>query len=510
MKVFKKIVTHRSVIAVLSVLLQLGLILYLVLNLSVQFWWIYVVLEITAILVVLALTTNSLSNPKYTQTWTIIILGIPILGVVLYMLLGNRKMPSELLARSNLLNESKIGISNPQNAETFKEFLKDHEKWIKTMTYLERMGHFPIYNKTSSYYFPTGESAFQDILEKLRSANKYIFMEYFIIKFGSMWDEIETILIQKAQEGVDVRLIFDDWGSPQFDKAKVGQLRGKGIKVYPFNKLTYKFVVQMNNRSHRKILVVDGNYGYISGLNIGDEYINREERFGYWKDNAVRVSGEAVLSLIELFLTFWSYCSNDPKENIKQYKKSIVMADDDGYIQPFADNPTDDLTVAETLHINAINAARKSIYIVTPYLIIGHEMTRALINAAMALVDVKIVVPGIPDKKLVYMVTRSNYEALIEAGVKIYEYAPGFIHQKMVIVDETLAIISTANMDYRSYYLNFECGICFYNSTVTQQAVNDFKEVVAVSDEVTLMEVRSLPLHVKLTRAIVGLFSGLM
>lgn len=509
MKFLKQVLTHRALVAVISVMIQLGLIMYLIYGLSVQFRWIYIGLQIVSILTVLALTTQQATNPKYIQTWTIIILGIPVIGVAFYLLLGNRKMPSELLEKSKLRDAS-VGIGSTQDSSTLTEFLTQHRKWTKLMSYLENTGHFPVFDSTSTYYYPTGESAFKDMKEKLLNANKYIFMEYFIIKFGTMWDEILEILIKKAKQGIDVRLIYDDWGCPDFNAQYVGKLRGQGIKVYPFNKLTYKFVVQMNNRSHRKILIVDGDYGYVSGLNIADEYVNRIKRFGYWKDNAVRIQGSAVISLIDMFLTFWSFCSNDPKENINLYNRAIQPCQDDGYIQPFSDNPSDDLTITETLHILAINGARKSIKIVTPYLILGHEMTRALSNMSMSGIDVKIIVPGIPDKKLVYMVTRSNYEALIDAGIQIYEYSPGFIHQKMIIVDNDLSIISTANMDFRSYYLNFECGICFYNSRATQQSLHDFNESLNLSDEVTPAEVKSLPFTVKFARAVVGLFSGLM
>ena len=509
MKLFKQILTHRAIIAVLSVLVQLSLILYLIYGLSVQFRWIYLALEVASVLTVLALTTQQATNPKYIQTWTIVILGIPVIGIVFYLLLGNRKMPSELLQKSKL-HESSVGIGSVQDRQTMDKFLSEHRKWTKLMTYLEKTGHFPVYDKTETQYFPTGEEAFEDMKEKLQGATKYIFMEYFIIKFGSMWDEILEILIDKAKQGIDVRLIYDDWGCPAFDAQYVARLRGLGIKIYPFNELTYKFVVQMNNRSHRKILVVDGEYGYVSGLNIADEYVNRIERFGYWKDNMVRIEGDAVISLIDMFLTFWSYCSNDPKESISFYKRSVISKQNDGFIQPFTDNPSDDLTITETLHITAINGARRSINIVTPYLILGHEMTRALSNASTSGIDVKIIVPGIPDKKLVYMVTRSNYEALIDAGIQIYEYTPGFIHQKMIVIDDDLSIISTANMDFRSYYLNFECGICFYESQATKQSLADFNESLKVSNEVTQKEVKSLPFHVKFARAVVGLFSGLM
>lgn len=509
MKLLKQLLTHRAIIAVISVFVQLSLILFLVYGLSVRFSAIYSIVQIFSILVVLNLTTQQSTNPKFIQTWTIVILGIPVIGVVLYGLLGNRKMPSELLEKSRL-GETSFGIGSVQDPLTLDKFLFEHRKRTKLMTYLEKMGHFPVFDKTLTEYYPTGELAFEDMKDKLRNANKYIFMEYFIIRFGTMWDEILDILIEKAKAGIDVRVIYDDWGCPEFDSRYVGRLRGQGIKIYPFNELTHKFVVQMNNRSHRKILIVDGEYGYVSGLNIADEYINRKERFGYWKDNAVRIQGAAVISLIDMFLTFWSYCSNDPKESLDYYKRSIITVENDGFIQPFSDNPSDDLTVTETLHVLAINSARKSIRIVTPYLILGHEMTRALSNASMTGVDVKIVVPGIPDKKLVYMVTRSNYEALIDAGIKIYEYTPGFIHQKMIIIDEGVSIISTANMDFRSYYLNFECGICFYKSQVTAQSVQDFNDVIKVSDEVTVEEVKSLPVHVRLARAVVGLFSGLM
>ena len=509
LKNLKKFLTHKAVVAFLSFVIQIGIVLYLAIGLSLRITQIFVIMEIISVLIVLYLSTMTTINPKFVLSWTIVVLGVPIAGSVLYLLFGNRKMPKELLKKS-ALNEAHVGVSLKQDSDTLNEFVQNYPQYLRSMYYVEENIHYPVYANTLTKYYPLGELGYEAIKEDIKKAKKYIYVEYFIITPGKMWDEFRRILSQKAKEGVDVRLIYDDWGCPQFDKEYREKLNKQGIKAYPFNELSYRFAIQMNFRSHRKLVVVDGRSGFISGINIADEYINEKERFGHWKDNVVRIEGQAVLSLIEMFLIVWSYVSNTDLESIESYKEDIVNQKDDGYVQPFTDNPTDDHAVTETLHINAITNARHSVYICTPYLIIGYELLRALMNAAQSGVDVRIVLPGTPDKKIVYMITRSNYDKLLKAGVKVYEYTPGFIHQKTLIVDSELAIISTANMDYRSYYLNFECGISFYNSSVVEEAMDDFETIIAVSKEISEKEVKDLPLYVRVSRAIVGLFSGLM
>lgn len=509
LKNLKKFLTHKAVAAFLSFVIQLGIILYLAIGLSLRITQIYVFMEVLSVIIVLFLSTMTTTNPKFVLSWTIVVLGLPIVGPVLYILFGNRKMPKELLKKS-ALNEAHVGVSLQQDSATLNEFVHNYPQYLRSMYYVEENIHYPVYANTLTKYYPLGELGFEAIKADIQKAKKYIYLEYFIITPGKMWDELRTLLSQKAKEGVDVRLIYDDWGCPTFDNEYKEKLHQLGIKAYPFNELSYRFAIQMNFRSHRKLIVVDGLSGFISGINIADEYINEKERFGHWKDNVVRIEGQAVLSLIEMFLIIWSYVSNTDLESIESYQQDIVNQEDDGYVQPFTDNPTDDHAVSETLHITAITNARHSVYICTPYLIIGYELLRALMNAAQSGVDVRIVLPGIPDKKIVNMITRSVYDKLLSAKVKVYEYTPGFIHQKTLIVDNELAIISTANMDYRSYYLNFECGISFYNSKVVEESTQDFEEIISVSQEISLKQVKDLPLYVRLSRAFVGLFSGLM
>lgn len=509
MKLFKKIISHRILLAFFSIVLQLSILLFLIYGLSVRISWIYIIFNIVGILLILYMTTNDSINPKYVQTWTLIILGLPFVGVVLYFLLGNSSQPKELTQRSKLMHSShELEVVSDEENYSIETVLNSH--WSKIIYFLEEQAHFPLYGNTQSKYLASGEKTLQTIIQQCKSAKKFIFMEYFIIRFGQVWEELLEVLKTKAQEGVDVRLIYDDWGCYQFDKDYVATLRGYGIKIYSFNEINHKFVVQMNNRSHRKICIVDGELGIISGANIADEYANITSPYGHWKDNGVMIKGLAVFALIDMFLVFWSYCSKDPKESLESYKTVVKAQLDDGLIQPFADNPSDDLTTTESVHISSIYQGNQSIVITTPYLIIGHEMIRTLTQASLSGVRVDIVVPGIADKKMVNMVTKSNYKPLLEAGVNIYEYTPGFIHQKTLLVDNKLAIISSANMDYRSYYLNFECGICFYDSSVIYDVSYDLETIKSQSRKITLEEVENTPFMVKFARAILSLFAGLL
>ena len=351
------------------------------------------------------------------------------------------------------------------------------------------------------------------MVEELKKAEKFIFLEYFIIAPGVMWDTILDILIEKVKQGVEVRVLYDDAGcittlAPDYYKV----LQGLGMKAKVFNPIKPRLAIQMNNRDHRKILVIDGKVGMTGGINLADEYINAKERFGHWKDCSVMLKGEAVWNLTLMFLQFWNY-DEKIKDNVFDFKpdfNEFIDIENDGYVQPYSDSPTDNENVGEYTHINMINGANRYVYATTPYLVIDNEMKTALTLAAKNGVDVRILVPHIPDKWYVFAVTRANYQPLIKAGVKIYEYTPGFVHGKTFVVDDDMAVVGTVNMDYRSYYLHYECGVWFYRSKVVMDVKQDYLHSLAKSHEVTLEECKNVKLPVRIMRSILNLFSPMM
>ena len=321
-------------------------------------------------------------------------------------------------------------------------------------TYISKTAGYPVYKNTAVRYFPLGEDNFAKLVEELNNANHFIFMEYFIIKQGEMWDTILEIMERKAKEGVDVRLIYDDFGCSMWIPSRfIKDMKEKGIKVAAFNPIGPVFNLRQNNRDHRKITVIDGYVGFTGGINLADEYINKKSRFGHWK-----------------------------------YQDMAFFSD--GYIQPYGDTPVDNEIVGENIYLNMINKAKHYVYITTPYLIIDNEMVTALTLAAKSGIDVRIITPGIPDKKLVYLVTQSYYYQLIEAGVRIFQYTPGFIHAKTVVVDDKVATVGTINFDYRSLYLHFECGVWMFNCSSIYEIKEDYMDTLAKCDEVTKEKIR--------------------
>ncbi len=347
------------------------------------------------------------------------------------------------------------------------------------------------------------------MLEQLKQAQHYIFLEYFILNEGFMWEQIFSILKTKVAQGVDVRIIYDDFGSYKLPKDFIKKNNAVGIKTVVFNPLRPRLAIFMNNRDHRKICVVDGLVGFVGGINIADEYINVIERFGHWKDSAVMIKGEAVWSLTVMFLTFY-HSIIKIQEDILSFKPQYDTIYDDGFVQPFADSPTDEEFVGESVHLNIINYAKDYLYIQTPYLVIGHNILSALGGAAKNGVDVRLMLPHVPDKWYVQMVSRSNYEVLLKSGVKIYEYEPGFIHSKTMISDDVVGSVGTVNMDYRSYYMHFECGILFIQSKTIHQVKHDFLMTQQECVEITLEDVQKTNVLVKLVSAILNMFSALL
>ena len=321
--------------------------------------------------------------------------------------------------------------------------------------------------------------------------------------------------LNEAKDGVDVRLIYDDFGCAMWMPSRFqSEMQEAGIKAVPFNPIAPVINLRQNNRDHRKITVIDGHTGFTGGINLADEYINKKSRFGHWKDTGIMLKGDAVWNLTIMFLQTWKMVTKETEEvNYRQYMPMAYKntpAYTDGYIQPYGDTPVDDEIVGENIYLNMINKAKKYIYITTPYLIIDNEMFTALTLAAKSGIDVRIITPGIPDKKLVYMVTQSYYYHLIKAGVKIYQYTPGFIHAKTVVMDDSVATVGTINFDFRSLYLHFECGVWMFNSGVIYEIKDDYLQTLEQCDEVTLEEIEKMSGLKRFCQAILRLIAPLL
>ena len=500
---------HNKIFIVgVLILIQLAVFFGIVFKLSEYFVAIYFFLIALSFIISIYIV-NKDDNPTYKMTWVMLIMGLPVFGGLIYLLFGGQKVPKELRVRDNEAAKKYPGIFW-QNAEIMEELQEEDSNAFKQANYLWKNARFPIYKQTETTFFPIGEEKFKAIVEELKKAEKFIFLEYFIIAPGIMWDTILDILIQKVKEGVEVRVLYDDFGcitTLQPDYAQV--LCKLGIKTKVFNPIRPRLAIQMNNRDHRKILIIDGKVGMTGGINLADEYINKKERFGHWKDCGVMLKGEAVWNLTMMFLQFWNY-DEDVKDDFFQYKAENMNFENDGFVQPYSDSPTDSENIGEYTHINMINGANSYVYATTPYLVIDNEMKTALILAAKNGIDVRILVPHIPDKWYVFMVTRSNYRSLIEAGVKIYEYTPGFVHGKTFVVDDKMAVVGTVNMDYRSYYLHYECGVWFYKSKVVMDVKKDYLETLEKSQQITLEDCLKVKLPVRILRSILNLFSPMM
>ncbi len=443
-----------------------------------------IILRVISLLFVFMFFKDSrkLSNNIF---YILLFILFPVLGSILFVLFSNNIFGSRLVRNIN------------KNANITKDYLKQDEKILEEIDnedksiypqaqYISKQGGYPIYNNSKVTYFKSGEDAFPDILKELKKAKKYIFLEYFIIGFGNMWDQVLDILKEKVSEGVEVRVIYDDVGSLQvlpkhYDKV----LEEMGIKCICFNQFNLFFKMIFNNRDHRKIMVIDGIVSYTGGINIADEYINVIERFGYWKDNCLKIEGEATWNFTVAFLKMWNVCRKLGKSFIS-YKPDYISYKNTGYVAPYCSNPLKKDSIGEAVYLNMINQSSKYLYIMTPYLIIDNDMIKALVNAKKRGVDVKIMTPGIPDKKIVYSVTKSNYDVLLKNEIEIYEYTPGFLHSKMFLSDDKVASIGTINLDYRSLDQHFECSCFIYNDKVLKDIKEDALDTIKASKEITL------------------------
>lgn len=431
----------------------------------------------------------------------------PIVGALLYIVIGGN------------LHKSKVLKAIKQSEEKGNKYFIQDEKIKKEIesqnngkiNYLMNYLNFPVTKNNNINYYKLGELAYPEMLKELKNAKKIIFLEYFIIKNGTMWSEILKILEEKAKEGLDVRLIYDDMGCiALLPTSYPKQMKEKGIKCIAFNKLNPFLGVIMNNRDHRKMMIIDGKTVFSGGMNLADEYINLEHPYGKWKDNGIKITGEAVWNFTIMFLNMWnSYRKDD--EDYKKYKYDFSKEnlEQNGYTIPYGETPLDNEIVGENVYLNIINQAQKYVYIMTPYLIIDTDMINSLILAAKRGVDVRIVVPGIPDKKIVYSLTTSYFETLIKNGVKIYKYTPGFVHSKVFVSDDNIATVGTINLDYRSLYLHFECGIFMQDVEVIKDVKKDLVDTIGESHFVSKKE--AMPKLLKsVWQAVLRLFAPLM
>jgi len=454
------------------------------------------------------------SSPEYKIAWIIPILIFPLFGGPLYLFFG-RIRPTRREAEmgktvSMRRNQAVNAMPHSRNARIAFDALslKNKEAAIRA-SYIKNTSLAPVYTGTQAKYFAQGADVFPEMLKDLEVAQKSIFLEYFIVKPGIMWDAILEILKRKAAQGVDVRLMYDDFGCMfilPYHYPKI--LAEFSIKCCVFNRFTSLFSSRFNNRDHRKLCIIDGNVGYTGGINIADEYIGRVERFGHWKDSAIRLEGEAVWSLSAMFLALWCYTAGCD-ENFLEYRPARTMPDD-GFVQPFMDVPMDSDAVGEVVYKQILGRAKRYVYVTTPYLIIGSSLIGALTEAAKGGIDVRIITPKIPDKKTVFLLTQSYYEVLLAAGVKIYEYTPGFMHSKIIVSDDETAVVGTINLDYRSLYLHHECAVSVYESSCIRAVRDDFLEALELSQEISLSSREKLPFVKRLALNLLRIFSPLM
>ena len=512
MRKFYRLLTSRVVVVSVLIILQLALIIGATIRLS-GFTFISNLLRFLDVFVII-LVVNRQENPSYKMAWIILILIFPLFGGMFYMMFGGRKMPMAL-RRESMAEANRIKPVLVQDQSILQEMEELDDQTVKQFRYIQNNVTYPVYRNTEVTYCASGEVKFEHMLQQLKKAEHYIFLEYFIISEGIMWQSILDILIEKAHQGVDVRLMYDDAGCVMtLPKGYDQKMEEAGIRCAVFNPLKARLMIQMNNRDHRKICVIDGKVGFVGGINLADEYINAYEKYGHWKDTAVMLRGEAVWSLTVMFLQFWNFVykkeSQGDYDDFRPQWKEEEKVESDGYVQPFSDSPTDEEEVGANIHFSIITQARKYVYIHTPYLIIGYEMQKALEMAAKSGVDVRITVPHVPDKKLVFMVTRANYEPLLAAGVRIYEYTPGFLHSKSFVSDDEIGLCGTTNMDYRSYFLHFECGVLTFMSSITQVMKKDYLDTLKDCKEITLQMVKDTPVLLKLVQLVLSMFAPLM
>ena len=480
----KTIIYGRTVFVVLAILLQFAMMISIYLFLRDYSLIVYGFLVILGVMVVLHLY-NSRENPDLKLVWMLPILVFPVFGALLYLYISGQ--PGTKIIKNRL---EKLSMETApfvlQDVQTRQQLKEENAQMGHFSDYMNQYAHCPVYGQTEAKFYPLGDDQFPDILEELRKAEKFIFLEFFIVEEGVMWNSILEILKEKAHEGVEVRFMYDGMCVlsllPYFYPKL---LEEDGIQCKMFSPIKPFFSSHYNNRDHRKILVIDGKVAFTGGTNLADEYINQKERFGHWKDTAIMLKGCAVERFTYLFLEMWNISEQKP-ENYETYRSPLMPAiRQDGYFIPYGVSPFGYERVGKRVYLDILNTAQNYVHIMTPYLILDYEMIMALTYAAKRNVDVKIIMPHIPDKKYAFTLAKTYYNELLEAGISIYEYTPGFVHAKIFVSDDEKAVVGTVNLDYRSLYHHFECGIVLYKNSEILTIEQDYQNTLEKCQTVT-------------------------
>lgn len=499
MKRIGKLLTSRMVATIVNIMIQLAIIFALVIYFDGIFVY-YYALSFVASVILCIYVLNKTINSGYKIAWILLLMTFPMFGVTLYIMLDRDWLTNKTKKR---MQDITYRIKDELTTETDVKFDDGFAK--RQSCYISKFSYSPPVKNTKSKYFSGGEEFFDSLVNDLKTAKKSIFLEYFIIKESHMWDELKRILIEKSKGGIDVRIIYDDLGSiDRISKKEINSLISSGIRVKKFNPFVPVVSKFLNNRDHRKICTIDTKIAYCGGVNIADEYINIDSKFGHWKDSGLAMYGEAAFSFEVFFLTLWEYITGE-KQSIK---KPEYRQCDYGVFQPYTDSPIDKEQVGENIYMNIISQAQKYVYISSPYFIVDDEMLKIITNVAKSGVDVRIIVPHIPDKKSVNQVTKSYYKALITSGVKVYEYKKGFNHSKIVVSDDKIATVGSVNFDYRSFFLSFECGVWMYNTDTVNDVLFDFNSMLNDCIKISLTDCK-VSVFTRIYRAILNAFSPL-
>lgn len=509
-KKFFKMVFSRAGIFVILILVQMLIFLGIPYYLKEYATFIYSVMSLMEI-IVLVYIINTEGNPAFKLSWILCVMAVPVVGTIFYIYvhlqLETRFVQNRLAA---LRMETEPYMD--QDQKITDALWEGKSANAQLSYYLSHQLGFPTYRNTEAEYFPVGEAKFTSMIKELEKAEKFIFMEYFIVEEGIMWNTILEILKRKAAEGVEVRFMYD--GMCAFDLLPYSypkKLQKYGINCKMSNKIRPFVSTIQNNRDHRKICVIDGQVGYVGGVNLADEYINEKERFGHWKDTAVLLRGDAVQSLTMIFLQMWDVDMRGVEPYGKYLtKKADTLNEKLGYVIPYADSPFDHENVGEEVYFHILNHAKKYVHIMTPYLILDNEMLTTLIRAAKSGIEVIIIMPHIPDKWYAFAVAKTYYKELIEGGVQIYEYTPGFVHAKIFVSDDDTATVGSINLDFRSLYLHFENGVFIYDNPEVQKVEEDFQNTLAKCHKVTVTEVRNRGILMKTAGQVLRLVAPLM
>lgn len=511
LKLLWKLVFGRTLIIVLMILLQIYLLFASVVRMGEYSELFFTFLQVLSVFVLIYII-NSKENPAFKMAWIIPVCAFPVFGTLLFLLIqanpGNYNLQQKLRRR---IDETE---KYSHTSQKVTEALKADGGEIDDMShYIEKINFFPTYGNTQVTYFGLGEDKFMDLLQELEKAEHFIFIEYFIIEKGYMWNHVLEILKRKVAQGVEVRVMYD--GTCTLLKLPynyAGKLAKMGIKAKAFSPIKPLLSTHQNNRDHRKILVIDGKVAYTGGINLADEYINEIELYGHWKDAAIRLTGDAVNSFTTMFLQMWNV-SEKGEEHYEKYIFETAKQELDkklGFVIPYNDDPTNRQDIAQRVYMDILYKAKNYVHIMTPYLILDNEMVVALSFAAQRGIDVKLMLPHIPDKKVVFYIARTYYKQLMEDGVEIYEYTPGFLHSKLFVSDDEKAVVGSINLDFRSLYEHFECAAYIYKNPVISEIERDYQETLKKCQRITMESYNKISVFTRIIGHICRLFGPLV